>query len=309
MKRALLWSLVVSLLLLAFFLFTVLFAWLFREPPAPELASTNTPVPTFTPAPSPTVLVVAKITPDTPTPRPSPTSSPSPVPTPTDIPTATPTPIVPQVVSSITVNVRAGPGTNYPVISSMAPDEPLVVIGRNEARSWWQVLLPGGTAGWVADSVVEATATGAIAIAEAPPPPTPTPTPVPPVPTRPRFQFEPTGWYGDTNYGLTRFLGNITDVNGNPVNGAFVEAQCGTYRVISNPSGPVAGSMRNDSADDPPGFYDITIDKRPIPCKWHLTVVSSADGGRTVSGKLSDAILVETTIDETIIVANWRKNW
>ena len=53
----------------------------------------------------------------------------------------------------------------------------------------------------------------------------------------------------------------------------------------------------------------ITIDKRPIPCKWHLTVVSSSDGGRTVGARLSDAILVETTIDETIIVANWRKNW
>jgi len=216
---------------------------------------------------------------------------------------------VPQVVASTTVNVRAGPGTNYPVIGSLSPDEPVSVVGRNEAGTWWQVQLPGGSTGWVAASVVEATAVAGVPVAPAPPPPAPTAPAVTPTPERPRFQFEPTGWYGDTNYGLTRFLGNITDVNGNPVNGVFVEAQCGSYRIISNPSGPVAGSMRNDSADDPPGFYDITIDKKPIPCDWYLTVVSSADGGRTVSGRLSDAILVETTLDQTIIVANWRKNW
>ena len=309
MKRVLLWSLVVGLFLLAFFIFTLLFAWLFQAPRAREVASTNTPLPTFSPTPSPTVLIVAEIETATPSPSPTPTPSPLPTATQTATPTATPTPPVPQVVSSITVNVRAGPGTNYPVIGSMPPGSPLNITGRNESGTWWQVQMAGGTAGWVAASVVEATAADGIPVAQAPPPPQPTDTPVPPAPTRPRFQFEPTGWYGDTNYGLTRFLGNITDVNGNPVNGVFVEAQCGTYRVISNPSGPVAGSMRNDSADDPPGFYDITIDKRPIPCKWHLTVVSSPDGGRTVGARLSDAILVETTIDETIIVANWRKNW
>jgi len=186
----------------------------------------------------------------------------------------------------------------------------MVVVGRNEEESWWQVQFGEGTLGWVAASVVEAKDIGGLPIAQAPPPPPePTATPLPPTPTRPQFQFEPTGWYGDTNYGLTRFLGSITDVNGNPVNGVYIEAQCGTYHVISNPSGPVAGSISNDSVDDPPGFYDITIDKRPIPCKWYLTIVSSDDGGRTVSGRLSDAILVETTVDQSIIVANWRKNW
>ncbi|MCP4361183.1 MAG: hypothetical protein GY796_24510, partial [Chloroflexi bacterium] len=136
----------------------------------------------------------------------------------------------------------------------------------------------------------------------------PTATPIPPPPTLPKFQFEPTGWYDDTNYGLTRFLGNITDVNGNPANGVTVEAQCGTYRIISNPSGPVGGFDSNDSADDPPGFYDITVDKRPIPCKWQLTVVYTEDG-QTVLSTLSETVEVEVTADSSIITANWRKNW
>ena len=309
MKKITLWSLVVVLTLLAFFIFTLFFAWLFQVSPEVSLVSTDTPIPTFTPTSTATSLVLVEVAPATPTPSPTPSATPIPTATPTDLPTVTPTPVIPQVVSSIIVNIRSGPGTNYPVIGSLPPGNPLVAVGRNEQGNWWQVQLGEGAVGWVAGSVVEAKDVGGISVAQAPPPPEPTATPVPPTPTRPQFQFEPTGWYGDTNYGLARFLGSITDVDGNPVNGVYVEAQCGTYRVISNPSGPVAGSISNDSVDDPPGFYDITIDRRPISCEWLLTVVSSADGGRTVSSRLSDAILVETTVDQSIIVANWRKNW
>jgi len=312
MKKASLWSLVVVLILAAYLIFTLLFGWLFREAPPPEAASTLTSEPTFTSTPTATTLIIAAVIPDTATPLPSVTSSPTTTstPPPTNTPTATvtPTPVIPQVVSEITVNVRSGPGVNYPVIGALRPGEKLEVIGRDEQAAWWQVQLAGAV-GWVSNSVVEASGTDGVALAQAPPPPAPTATPVPPTPTRPQFQFEPTGWWGDTNYGLTRFLGNITDINGNPVNGVFVEAQCGTFRIISNPSGPVSGSIRGDSADDPPGFYDITLAKRPIPCQWYLTVVASEDGGRTVSARLSDDILLETTVDKSIVVANWRKNW
>jgi hypothetical protein len=313
MKKATLWSLVVVLALAAYLIFTLLFTWLFQVAPPPKAANTPTPKPTFTPTSTATTLVIAAVTPATPTSLPSPTPSPSaiPIPPPTNTPTATitPTPIMPQVVSETPVNVRSGPGLNYPVIGALRPGEKLEVIGRDEQAAWWQVQLAGGVVGWVSNSVVEASGVEGVPIAQAPPPPEPTATPIPPTPTRPPFQFEPTGWWGDTNYGLTRFWGNITDINGAPVNGVFVEAQCGSFRVISNPSGPVAGSIRGDSADDPPGFYDITLDRRPIPCQWYLTVVASEDGGRTVSAYLSDHVLVETTVDKSIVVANWRKNW
>jgi uncharacterized protein YgiM (DUF1202 family) len=228
----------------------------------------------------------------------------------TPAPTAsyTPIPVIPQVEAANAVNIRSGPGTNYPIIGSLSPGIPLPVTGRNEAGTWWQVQQEDGTTGWVADSVVEANGVASVSIAQAPPLPKPTNTPVPPPPTQPTHQFEPTGWYGDTNAGLTRFYGTITDANGNPVNGVTVEAQCGTYRIISNPSGPIPAFDSNDSVHDPPGFYDVTVAKRPVPCKWQLTVVYTEDGKNALS-RLSDTFEVEVTPDKSIIVANWRKNW
>jgi hypothetical protein len=146
---------------------------------------------------------------------------------------------------------------------------------------------------------VQAANVSNISVVAAPPPPAP-PTPAPtPIPPKPQYQYEPTGWFNDTNYGLTRFLGNITDAGGNPVNGVYVRAQCGDFSVISNPSG---------STTWPPGFYDLTLDTRPIACQWLLTVVAS-DDQKTVKANLSEAVLVETTIDKSIVTANWRKNW
>jgi hypothetical protein len=210
------------------------------------------------------------------------------------------------------VNVREGPGTNYPVLGQLPPNQPLPVVGQNEAGTWWQVPLPNGGTGWVAASVVQADGPIDVPVVQAPPPPavppTATPQPAPTAAPQPQFQFVPSGWYADTNYGLTRFLGTITDANGTPVNGVSVEAQCGDFRVISNPSGPVGWPPFYDSGNDPPGFYDLTLDTRPIPCHWYLTVVESPDG-KSVTARMSDAIEVETTVEESIITANWRKNW
>jgi uncharacterized protein YgiM (DUF1202 family) len=262
--------------------------------------------------------VAVAATPEIPTPSPTFTPEPSPTPaaTPTDLPTATPlsptnTPeaVIPQVVSSVTVNVRSGPGTNYPVLTQLPPGVPVEIVGRNEPSTWWQIRGTDGATGWVADSVVTAqNVTGGIPIATAPPPPQPTPTPVPPTPEKPKYQYEPTGWYGDTNYGLTRFLGTITDANGNPVNGVFVEARCGDFRVISNPSGPVGWGPFNESHTWSPGFYDITLDNKPIVCTWTLSVVETSDK-ENVSARLSEEVQVDTTYEESIITANWRRNW
>ncbi|MDX1524578.1 MAG: SH3 domain-containing protein, partial [Anaerolineae bacterium] len=282
---------------------------IFNEISDGQVFSTRTPAPTFTVTltPPPAIALI--------TPSPSPTSSPTPSPSPTHppptataTPTETPTPLTPQVIAARTVNVRSGPGTNYPVVGSLPPNVPVMVSGRNGESSWWQIQAPDGRTGWVAGLVVETRNVGGVAVAQAPPPPVPpTATPVP-EPTRPRYQYEPTGWYGDTNYGLTRFLGTITDINGNPVDGVRIEAQCGSFRIISNPSGPVGAGYFNESHTWPPGFYDITLDRRPIPCKWFLTVVETPDG-ETVTARLSEAVEVETTIEESIVTANWRKNW
>lgn len=51
------------------------------------------------------------------------------------------------------INVRGGPGTNYPIIAEAGADE-LPILGRHHAFSWWQVSLPDNSVGWVSDEVV-----------------------------------------------------------------------------------------------------------------------------------------------------------
>ncbi len=299
-------SLALILLLSCYLLGTALFVRLFSTismvgVPTPTLAPTFTPslstpaAVILTPTPLPTPTPAPIDTPTQPPPVP-PTATPLP-PTPTPTPTLTPVP-APQVVASVAVNVRSGPGTNYPVVGGLPPGVPVAVTGRNADSSWWQISTGSGT-GWVANSVVQVSAAGGVPVVEAPPPPPPTATPVPPTPERPRYQYEPTGWFDDTNYGLTRFLGTITDAAGNPVDGVYVEASCGAFRVLSNASGTTGW---------PPGFYDITLARNPIPCDWGLVVVASEDG-KTATGQLSELITVKVTVDKSIITANWRKNW
>jgi SH3-like domain-containing protein len=312
-KRIIIWILVIIFVLLLFVVLGLLFNLFYqgmtkRQPTStPVMAITVTPTATYQAVIASATPIIHTATPG-PTFTPVSTATPRPSFTPVPVATNTPIPMVPQVSAASIVNIRSGPSTEYPVIGSLIPGSPLPVTGRNDAGSWWQVKQENGTLGWVSDTVVEAAEVKNIPIIAASPLPQPTATLTPVPTTQPAFQFEPTGWYGDTNAGLTRFFGNITDANGNPVNGVTVEAQCGTYRIISNPSGPVSAFDSNDSVDDPPGFYDITVDKRPIPCKWQLTVVYTEDG-KNVLAKLSDTFEVEVTPDKSIIVANWRKNW
>ena len=130
----------------------------------------------------------------------------------------------------------------------------------------------------------------------------------PPALESPTYQYTPTGWYDGPNQGQTRFFGEIKDSTGHPANGVFVRASCGYYSTISFPSGPVGWGSLNESADWPDGFYDITVDERPVPCVWILSVIAT-DDRETVKATLSEAIPVEITPNKSVIVANWRKNW
>ena len=60
-------------------------------------------------------------------------------------------------LTSARLNVRAGPGTNYPVIASAAAGDLLGVQARNEANTWVQVTLPNGAGGfgWVSVAFVK----------------------------------------------------------------------------------------------------------------------------------------------------------
>jgi hypothetical protein len=77
--------------------------------------------------------------------------------------------------------VRAGPGTNYPVVGQLAPGQEAPVTGRSEAGDWWQIALSDNEAesGWLFGGLVTFAGDEAeVAVAAAPPPP-PTATPAP----------------------------------------------------------------------------------------------------------------------------------
>jgi uncharacterized protein YraI len=99
---------------------------------------TATPIPSITPTPS--ITPIASATPIVPTDTPQP-----PTPVPTIAPTASGV-----IRSSQTVNLREGPGTNYPVVANVRPGTEVGVVGvQTDAagRAWYKVAYtaPDGT--------------------------------------------------------------------------------------------------------------------------------------------------------------------
>lgn len=47
------------------------------------------------------------------------------------------------------LNVRSGPGTNYPVIGGLKLGASVQIVGRHSASGWWQVSFQGAKTGWV----------------------------------------------------------------------------------------------------------------------------------------------------------------
>jgi uncharacterized protein YraI len=318
------WSVAIVLILVNYLIFAVLFSRL-ADSDFGAKYPTRTPAPTFTPAPAQLpAIIIPTLTPVPAVPTPTATrvlqSSDASAPSgeaAQEEAAAAPT-VEPQLVAPGTVNIRSGPGTNYAVVGALNANAPVRITGRNPEASWWQIEISAGSTGWVASSVVSASNTESVpavtapappvAAASAPPAAQPAADSPPPAPEKPKYQYEPTGWYDDGNAGLTRFLGDIKDVNGNPVNGVFVRASCGDFSVISFPSGPVGWGPLKTGADWPPGFYDLTVDTKPVPCIWVLDIVET-DDRKTVKAVLSESIPVEITAQKSIVTANWRKNW
>ncbi len=90
------------------------------------------------------------------------------------------------------LNVRQGPGTNYPRISGLAAGTVVPIAGRVADNSWWQVRV-GLTLGWVTDDFVTIYGIcNAVPVVQAPPPPTNTPLPLTATIVPPTFTIIPT---------------------------------------------------------------------------------------------------------------------
>ena len=85
----------------------------------------------------------------------------------TDRPTAQ----VPTVTINTHINVREGPGVNYPIISAAAPGEAYVITGKNPGLgNWWEIDYKGRP-GWVYGPLVTATNVQSVQAVATPDPP------------------------------------------------------------------------------------------------------------------------------------------
>ena len=59
-----------------------------------------------------------------------------------------------QAFTSNAVNLRAGPGTEYPVVAVLAQGQSLDVVGCTDGYGWCDVSLPDGMRGWISASLL-----------------------------------------------------------------------------------------------------------------------------------------------------------
>ena len=130
-----------------------------------------------TPTPAPADLVTSPTPVDVaPQPFPEPTLTPTPNVLDASAVTATPAPSTYRVIgisSGDYLNVREGPGSNYPVVATLDPGTGGIVLGTKRAangETTWQEISVGGLSGWVnADYIAPDTQSPPSATASPPP--------------------------------------------------------------------------------------------------------------------------------------------
>jgi hypothetical protein len=140
---------------------------------------------------SPTATATATPEPATPTPTPTPTatSTAAPTHTPTTQPTATPVVVVTPTptrdlltgyVTARALNLRAGPGVDYSIVSALTNGTRFTVRGQNPTGGWLNIQVTSGSrvgdVGWVARAYTDYTRSAPV-VTTPPPPATATPTP------------------------------------------------------------------------------------------------------------------------------------
>lgn len=268
--------------------------------------ATPTEQPTFTPTP-PMSAVVAIPTATTP-----PTKTPPPVevpPTETPLPTDTPVPAAKVTIIQV-MNVRSGPGTNYPKIGQVSVGHTSEILGRNNDASWLQINTPSGTA-WVFANLTQVDGdpnTAPVVDAGAPPPPANTPVPAPPtntpVPAGPNYPYVIHNIFNQVNEGITQIRGHIDDGAGGSVDGLRVRVRSGSFCTVSIPSGK-PGTY-------PHGNYDILLDNHAKDGTWQVSIVdgpsSPDDFHCTGSLKLlSEEVTVTTNSKEGVVFVEWSR--
>jgi heat shock protein HslJ len=118
-----------------------------------------------------------------------------------DLPTPAPEPSTPRgrVTSAQGVNIRSGPGVNYPVVGFARYGDEGEIVGRSADGRWWAASVPSApdAVGWVSADFVAVSNVANVPVLNVPPPvvvppvvtPPATPTPVPPPTATPEAQL------------------------------------------------------------------------------------------------------------------------
>ena len=178
----------------------------------------------------------------------TPTVTPTPSPTPPPTPTPTATSASPTVSITRAMNVRAGPGTNYPIVGQASPGDQFPISGKNPAGGWWQIIY-GGQYAWVYSPLVTATYPELVQVA--PVIPTPPPTPVPPPVTDPcagiggdgcKFRLRNTDLRHNGGGELKLYVGFVHEGRGDEIQGIG-----GNYYVELHKDGVHVGAVNNST--------------------------------------------------------------
>nr|BAL57228.1 hypothetical protein HGMM_F48D12C27 [uncultured Chloroflexota bacterium]BAL58046.1 hypothetical protein HGMM_F54B02C11 [uncultured Chloroflexota bacterium] len=92
------------------------------------------------------------------------------------------------------INVRAGPGTLYPIVGKLSPGATAPALGVSPGKIWVQIAYPGAPEGkgWVHSTLVQLVTTRELPVIQPPPTPTPRITATIDPTLMAAFHFEPT---------------------------------------------------------------------------------------------------------------------
>jgi hypothetical protein len=262
---------------------------------------TKTLRPTFTHTPAkPTMTAAPTAVPATATSE-APTATPEP---PTEVPS--PTSEVSKLTANAGVNVRSGPGTNYPQVGRLQAGQTFVITGKNPTGDWWQFDF-NGQSGWVLGELVRASGGERVQVAAniVPPPtarPRPTARPVPKPQPQPQPQPQPPAAAklfaqngsdfrnaDEPNFQWVTFWGRL---------GSYTEPAPGGFRLrVSAPSGslevPFNTAWERAYAGQPSEFmYNSKAELPRAAGAFRAVVIDGA--GNEVSDPISGTLLDRT---------------
>ncbi|MEM7345318.1 MAG: SH3 domain-containing protein [Chloroflexota bacterium] len=174
------------------------------------------------------------------------------IPVEADTATATSTPVVASVTIDVNLNVRSGPGVNFPRVGALTPNDQIKIIGRNADSSWWQINYPSDSeaVAWISAGFGVAVNTDQVVLVDIPATPTPaapTATPVPAIDFRVVKQrlrsneenggISPNGSVTNCGYGHEIYV-QVIDAAGNPLNGVVIGDIYNNPRQITGSKGP-----------------------------------------------------------------------